>query len=67
MDLRGVGPVIAERIVRYRRERPGGFRSVAELAQVEGLSDAATRRIARRGRYMVTNFNQIRQCSESIH
>jgi competence protein ComEA len=37
--LPGVGPVLAERIVAYR-DKKGGFRSVAELRQVEGIGDA---------------------------
>jgi competence protein ComEA len=37
--LPGVGPVLAERILAYR-ESKGGFRSVGELRQVEGIGDA---------------------------
>ena len=37
--LPGVGPVLADRIVAYR-ESKGGFRSVSELRQVEGIGDA---------------------------
>jgi competence protein ComEA len=37
--LPGVGPVLAERIVAYR-ESKGGFRSVGELRQVDGIGDA---------------------------
>lgn len=37
--LPGVGPVLADRIVAYR-ESKGGFRSVADLRQVEGIGDA---------------------------
>lgn len=37
--LPGVGPVLAERIVAYRDSK-GGFRSVGELRQVEGIGDA---------------------------
>lgn len=37
--LPGVGPVLAERIVAYR-ESKGGFRSVADLRQVDGIGDA---------------------------
>jgi competence protein ComEA len=37
--LPGVGPVLAERIVAYR-ESKGGFRSVGDLRQVEGIGDA---------------------------
>jgi len=37
--LPGVGPVLADRIVAYR-DKKGGFRTVAELRQVEGIGDA---------------------------
>ena len=37
--LPGVGPVLAERIVAYRDSR-GGFRSVGDLRQVDGIGDA---------------------------
>lgn len=37
--LPGVGPVLAERIVAYRDSK-GGFRSVGELRQVDGIGDA---------------------------
>lgn len=37
--LPGVGPVLAERIVAYR-ESKGGFHSVGELRQVDGIGDA---------------------------
>jgi competence protein ComEA len=36
--LPGVGPVLAERIVAYRTEH-GGFRSVDELREVDGIGD----------------------------
>ncbi|SHN25959.1 competence protein ComEA [Cryptosporangium aurantiacum] len=36
--LPGVGPVLAERIVEYRTEH-GGFRSVDQLREVEGIGD----------------------------
>ncbi|WP_051366841.1 helix-hairpin-helix domain-containing protein [Hamadaea tsunoensis] len=37
--LPGVGPVLAQRIVEYR-DRKGGFGSVTELRQVDGIGDA---------------------------
>ncbi|WP_439118292.1 helix-hairpin-helix domain-containing protein [Micromonospora sicca] len=37
--LPGVGPVLAQRILTHR-EQHGGFRSVADLRQVEGIGDA---------------------------
>ena len=37
--LPGVGPVLAQRIVDYRTKH-GGFRTVAELRQVDGVGDA---------------------------
>ncbi|SCG64068.1 competence protein ComEA [Micromonospora halophytica] len=37
--LPGVGPVLAQRILAHR-DRQGGFRSVGDLRQVEGIGDA---------------------------
>lgn len=37
--LPGVGPVLAERIIAHR-DRQGGFRSVGDLRQIEGIGDA---------------------------
>jgi competence protein ComEA len=37
-ELDGIGPTLAERIVEYR-ERHGGFRSVSELNEVEGIGE----------------------------
>jgi competence protein ComEA len=34
----GIGPTLAERIVQYRTEH-GGFRSIEELAEVEGIGE----------------------------
>ena len=37
-DLPGIGPVLAERIIRYR-EQKGRFHSVEELKEVKGIGD----------------------------
>jgi competence protein ComEA len=37
-ELDGIGPTLAERIVEYR-ESHGGFRSIAELREVEGIGE----------------------------
>ncbi|WP_091197011.1 ComEA family DNA-binding protein [Micromonospora narathiwatensis] len=42
--LPGVGPVLAQRILDHR-ERHGGFRSVSDLRQVEGIGDTRYERL----------------------
>ena len=37
-ELEGIGPTLAERIVEYRTEN-GGFRSIEELREVEGIGE----------------------------
>jgi competence protein ComEA len=37
-EVDGIGPTLAERIIEYRDEH-GGFRSVDELAEVEGIGE----------------------------
>ena len=37
-EIDGIGPTLAERIVEYR-DAHGGFRSIEELAQVEGIGE----------------------------
>jgi competence protein ComEA len=46
-EVDGIGPTLAERIIEYRDEH-GGFRSVNELAEVEGIGEKrlATLRVA---------------------
>jgi competence protein ComEA len=44
LQLRGVGPPLAERIEEYRKER-GGFRSVEELGNVRGVGPATLARL----------------------
>ncbi len=45
--LPGVGPALAERIVRFRESR-GGFRRVEELLAIPGISEARWRVLRRR-------------------
>jgi len=42
--LRGIGPVLAARIVRFR-EKLGGFHSVAQIAETYGLPDSTFKKI----------------------
>jgi len=37
-SLDGIGPTLAQRIVQYRQAH-GGFRSIDDLKQVEGIGD----------------------------
>ncbi len=37
-EIDGIGPTLAQRIVEYRTEH-GGFRSVQELREVEGIGE----------------------------
>ena len=37
-ELDGIGPTLAERIVEYRTDN-GGFRSIEELREVEGIGE----------------------------
>ena len=37
-ELDGIGPTLAQRIVEYRTEH-GGFRSLGELREVEGIGE----------------------------
>ena len=37
-QIDGIGPTLAQRIVEYRTEH-GGFRSLAELREVEGIGE----------------------------
>lgn len=44
LQVRGVGPMLAERIESYRREK-GGFANVDELLQVRGIGPATLQRL----------------------
>lgn len=43
-NIPGIGPVLAERILAYRQET-GGFQSLTELKEVEGIGDATYQKI----------------------
>ncbi|MBU9888485.1 MAG: helix-hairpin-helix domain-containing protein [Candidatus Omnitrophica bacterium] len=42
--IRGVGPVLADRIIKFREEN-GGFKSVDDLSKVRGISGAKFQKI----------------------
>jgi competence protein ComEA len=44
-DLPGIGPVLAERIIRYRAQR-GRFESLDELKRVKGIGDKLYNKIS---------------------
>ena len=44
-SLRGIGPVLSERIVKFR-DKLGGFTSVAQVGETYGLADSTFQRIA---------------------
>ena len=44
-DLPGIGPVLAERIVKYR-EQKGPFQSLEELKEVKGIGDKLYSRVS---------------------
>lgn len=44
-DLPGIGPVLAERIIRYREQR-GRFESLDELKMVKGIGDKLYNKIS---------------------
>lgn len=44
-DLPGIGPVLAERIIRYREQR-GRFESLDELRRVKGIGDKLYNKIS---------------------
>lgn len=51
IDLPGIGPVLARRIVEYR-EAHGGFRSIEELLQIRGIGPKRLEQI--RGRVRIS-------------
>lgn len=51
-SLKGIGPVLGDRIVKYR-ESLGGFRSIMDLTEIYGLSSETYQRIA--GQLHITN------------
>ncbi|MGB7055811.1 MAG: helix-hairpin-helix domain-containing protein [bacterium] len=44
-DLPGIGPVLAERIIRYREQR-GRFESLDELKRIKGIGDKLYNKIS---------------------
>lgn len=44
-DIPGIGPVLAERIIRYREQR-GRFESLDELKRVKGIGDKLYNKIS---------------------
>lgn len=43
-DLPGIGPILAERIVEYRK-KDGGFKTLEELKEVKGIGDKIFQKI----------------------
>ena len=46
--IRGIGPVLSERIIRYRERHEGGFADWVELTAVYGLSETVIQRLKNR-------------------